>query len=49
MTESDIVVVSAPLTNRTRGMIGADRLRALGPAGVLINVGRGPVVQERAL
>jgi phosphoglycerate dehydrogenase-like enzyme len=48
MTESD-VVVSAPLTERTRGMIGVDRLRALGPSGVLINVGRGPLVQERAL
>ena len=30
-------------------MIGADQLRALGPDGVLINVGRGPLVDERAL
>lgn len=49
MTESDVVVVSAPLTERTAGMIGADELRALGPTGVLINVGRGPLVAEQAL
>ncbi|UGU28727.1 2-hydroxyacid dehydrogenase [Mycolicibacterium smegmatis] len=49
MTESDVVVVCAPLTERTVGMIGADELRALGPSGVLINVGRGPLVVESAL
>ena len=49
MRESDVVVVSAPLTPATEGMIGADQLRALGSDGVLINVGRGPLVDERAL
>jgi phosphoglycerate dehydrogenase-like enzyme len=49
LRESDVVVVSAPLTPATEGMIGADQLRALGPDGVLINVGRGPLVDERAL
>ena len=49
MRESDVVVVSAPLTRATEGMIGADQLRALGSDGVLINVGRGPLVDERAL
>jgi phosphoglycerate dehydrogenase-like enzyme len=49
MAESDIVVVSAPLSERTRGMIGEAQLRALGPRGVLINVGRGPLVDEKAL
>lgn len=49
MTESDVVVVCAPLTERTVGMVGADELRALGPGGVLINVGRGPLVAESAL
>ncbi len=42
-------MVSAPLNEHTVGMIGADRLRHLGPDGVLINVGRGPLVQEQAL
>jgi phosphoglycerate dehydrogenase-like enzyme len=49
MEASDVVVVSAPLTERTVGMIGAEELAALGPDGVLINVGRGPLVVERAL
>ena len=49
MSESDVVVVSAPLNAHTEGMIGAAQLDALGPDGVLINVGRGPLVQERAL
>lgn len=49
MDWSDIVVVSAPLTGRTRGMIGADELTRLGRDGVLVNVGRGPLVQEQAL
>ncbi|MCT7657970.1 2-hydroxyacid dehydrogenase [Mycobacterium deserti] len=49
MSESEVVVVSAPLTERTTGLIGADQLRALGPEGVLINVARGPLVAETAL
>lgn len=49
MSWSDVVVVSAPLTERTVGMIGAGELRSLGADGVLINVGRGPLVAEDAL
>ena len=49
MHASDVVVVSAPLTERTTGMIGTEQLRALGADGVLINVGRGPLVAERPL
>lgn len=47
--ESDVLVVSAPLTSETAGMIGRNQLSALGPDGVLINVGRGPLVDENAL
>jgi phosphoglycerate dehydrogenase-like enzyme len=49
LTECDVAVVSAPLNEQTEGMIGPAQLRALGSDGVLINVGRGPLVQERAL
>jgi phosphoglycerate dehydrogenase-like enzyme len=49
MKESDVVVVSAPLTDRTAGMIGAAELEQLGAHGILINVGRGPLVDERSL
>jgi phosphoglycerate dehydrogenase-like enzyme len=49
MADSEVVVVSAPLTERTVGMVDAAQLRALGPEGVLINVGRGALVVEDAL
>ena len=49
LTESDVVVVSAPLNSATTGMIGAAELAALGPDGILVNVGRGRLVQEGAL
>lgn len=46
---ADVLVVSAPLNERTRGMIGAEELSRLGSEGVLVNVGRGPLVQEQPL
>jgi len=49
LTESDVVVLSAPLTPATTGLIGRRELQAIGPDGVLVNVGRGPLVDERAL
>lgn len=49
MQECDVAVVSAPLNEHTVGMIGEEQLRMLGADGVLINVGRGPLVDEQAL
>jgi phosphoglycerate dehydrogenase-like enzyme len=49
MGRSDYVVVSTPLTPRTRGLIGEREIAAMRPTGVLINVGRGAVVDEDAL
>lgn len=49
LDESDALVVSAPLTEGTRGLIGGAELERLGPDGVLVNVARGPLVQEQAL
>ena len=46
---SDFVVVACPLTDDTRGLIDAAALGALGPNGVIINVARGPVIDEDAL
>ncbi|TFC28629.1 D-2-hydroxyacid dehydrogenase [Cryobacterium sp. TMT1-3] len=45
----DFVVVAAPLTEATRGMISAEVIAAMSPAACLINVGRGPIVDEAAL
>lgn len=49
MATSDYVVVAAALTPETRGMIGEVELRAMKPTGVIINVGRGPLIDEKAL
>ena len=46
---SDIVVVAAPLTDETAGMIGADQLRAMRESGWLINIARGRLIDELAL
>ena len=47
--KSDYVVLSPPLTPATKGMIGRDQLAAMKADGFLINVGRGPLLNEEAL
>lgn len=49
MEEADFAVVATPLTDDTRGLVGARELDALGPDGVLVNVARGEIVDEQAL
>ena len=49
MADCDYIVAAAPLTPETRGMIGAAELDAMKPTGVIINVGRGPVIDEAPL
>ena len=49
LERSDIVVVAAPLNERTRGMIGRDELAAMKPDAFLINIARGAIVDEAAL
>lgn len=46
---SDYVVLALPLTDSTRGLFGAAEIAAMKPSAVLINVGRGPTVDEAAL
>jgi phosphoglycerate dehydrogenase-like enzyme len=46
---ADYLLISAPLTPETRGLLDARRLALLPPHAVLINVGRGPVAEEAAL
>lgn len=49
ISRCDYLVISAALTPQTRGLIGAGEIAAMKPNAVLINVGRGPVVEESAL
>ncbi|MFJ7996248.1 2-hydroxyacid dehydrogenase [Streptomyces sp. NPDC096310] len=49
LQESDVLVLACPLDDSTRHMIGAPELDLLGPDGLLVNVGRGGLVQEESL
>jgi phosphoglycerate dehydrogenase-like enzyme len=49
LSRSDYVVVAAPLTPETRGLVGAAEIAVMKRTAVLINVGRGPIVDEAAL
>jgi glyoxylate/hydroxypyruvate reductase len=43
------LILACPLTEQTRGLIGTDELAALPPGAVVVNVSRGPVIDEPAL
>ena len=47
--QCDYVVVATPLNAETRGMIGEAEFAAMKPTAVVINVGRGPVINEEAM
>jgi D-3-phosphoglycerate dehydrogenase len=49
LREGDYVMLTAPLTGETRGLIGPDELALIGPEGWLLNVARGGLVQTDAL
>jgi phosphoglycerate dehydrogenase-like enzyme len=49
MSESDYICVAAPLTEATRGMVGAEALAHIKQDAVIINVGRGPIIDEDAM
>jgi phosphoglycerate dehydrogenase-like enzyme len=49
MGSADYIVVSLPNVDETRGLVDARSLAAMRPDGVILNVGRGPVIDEAAL
>lgn len=49
LTTADIVSLHSPLTEETRGMIGADELESMKPGAILVNTSRGPLVDLDAL
>ncbi|KAK9060491.1 hypothetical protein SSX86_021195 [Deinandra increscens subsp. villosa] len=48
-SDCDILIVACPLTEATRHIINREVINALGPKGYLINIGRGPHVDEPEL
>lgn len=49
LASSDIVILHCPLTPETRGLIGEKELERMKSSAILVNVARGPVVDEKAL
>lgn len=49
LAESDVISLHCPLTEATRGMIGADAIARMKPSVRVINTARGPLVDGRAM
>jgi phosphoglycerate dehydrogenase-like enzyme len=49
LPEADVVVLSTPLTEATRGLVNAGFLARMKDGALLVNVARGPVVDTKAL
>ena len=47
--QNQIIYVCCPLTEGTKGLVSADRINMMSQSTILVNVGRGAVVDERAL
>lgn len=49
LADTDYLLIAAPLTETTRGLIGSEEFETLPPHAYLVNVGRGPIVDTDAL
>jgi len=49
LPQANVLMVTLPLTGETEGMIGEEEINLLPPNAILVNVGRGPVVDQAAL
>ena len=49
LQQADIISLHCPLNEQTRNLIGENELKAMKPQAILINVGRGGLVDEQAL
>ena len=49
LAASDVVSIHAPLNERTNGLLGAEQIAMMKPSAILVNMGRGGIVDEKAL
>lgn len=49
LSKSDFVIITVPQTKKTEGLIGEDELRSMKKSAYIINVSRGPIIDEKAL
>jgi len=49
LAQTHVLVVALPATPETDSMIGTERLRHMPPGGIMVNVGRGAIVDQQAL
>ena len=49
LPRTNFLVITLPITDRTAGLVGTEQLSKMIPGGVLVNVGRGRVVDQAAL
>lgn len=49
LSQCDFIVVTLPLTEKTRGFIGDAEFAVMKKSAVIINVGRGPTIDEHAM
>ena len=49
LTDCQVLIIALPLTPETRGLIGADKLDRMPDGSILVNIGRGLIVDQAAL
>ncbi len=49
LATADVVTIHAPLNERTKGLIGYEELSQMKPSAYILNMGRGGIINEKAL